>query len=298
MTRATGTIDAQLGERSGGASRRRRVLAMVRHNGMATTVLVFLLAISVTAAVPEVFMIADPLDTTPRDAFEPPSQHYLFGTDDLGRDIFSRTIYGARISLGTALFVVVLSTVVGIPIGLLAGYSEGFADALLMRLIDVILAFPAILLALGLIAVIGQGWINGAVAVAIVSVPAFARLTRASVLAQKQLDYVLAARSMGASPPAIMFRTLLPNCLGPVLVQAAFTATWAILLEAALSFLGLGAQPPTPAWGQMLSEGKIHLYRAWWYGFFPGLALTLVVLSFNTIGESAQRVLGRGWRGL
>jgi dipeptide transport system permease protein len=151
---------------------------------------------------------------------------------------------------------------------------------------------------MGLIAVIGAGWGNGALAVTIVSVPAFARLTRASVLQEKQKEYVIAARTLGAGTPRILVRTILPNCLGPLLVQAAFVATWAILLEAALSFLGLGVNPPTPSWGQMLSAGKTNLYRAWWYGFFPGLALTLVVLSLNTLGDTLQRTVSRGWRSL
>ena len=163
-----------------------------------------------------------------------------------------------------------------------------------MRAIDVVLAFPAILLAMGLIAVIGAGWINGALAVTIVSIPAFARLARASVLQEKTREYVMAARTVGAGTPRILVRTILPNCLGPLLVQAAFVATWAILLEAALSFLGLGVSPPTPSWGQMLSAGKTILYRAWWYGFFPGLALTLVVLSLNTLGETMQRIVRAG----
>jgi ABC-type dipeptide/oligopeptide/nickel transport system permease subunit len=247
---------------------------------------------------PSVFHVPDPLLTTPRDAFLPPSSTYLFGTDDLGRDLFSRTIYGARVSLGTAIVVVILAAGIGIPLGLIAGYREGIVDTLVMRGVDVVLAFPAILLAMGLIAVIGAGWFNGALAVTIVSIPAFARLTRASVLQEKQKEYVMAARTVGATTPRILFNTILPNCLGPILVQAAFVATWAILLEAALSFLGLGVSPPIPSWGQMLSAGKTNLYRAWWYGFFPGLALTLVVLSLNTIGETTQRIISRGWRSL
>ncbi|MFN8591078.1 MAG: ABC transporter permease [Thermomicrobiales bacterium] len=262
----------------------------------ATLAILFLLFLAVLAAVPQVFRIPDPLATAPKEAFLPPSRAYLFGTDDLGRDLFSRTIHGARVSLGTAVVVVIAAAGIGIPLGLLAGYREGLVDTLLMRIIDIVLAFPAILLAMGLIAVIGAGWLNGALAVTIVSVPAFARLTRASVLQEKQKEYVTAARTVGATTPRLMFRTILPNCLGPLLVQAAFVATWAILLEAALSFLGLGVKPPMPSWGQMLSAGKTFLYRAWWYGFFPGLALSLVVLSLNTLGETTQRIVTRGWR--
>lgn len=267
-----------------------------RKNWAAVLALLFLLCVAVLAFVPTLFGVADPLVTTPRDAFLAPSRMYPFGTDDLGRDLLSRTIYGARVSLGTALAVVIAAAAVGVPIGLVAGYREGLADSLLMRAIDVVLAFPAILLAMGLIAVIGTGWVNGALAVTIVSIPAFARLARASVMQEKVREYVVAARTIGAGTPRILFRTILPNCLGPLLVQAAFVATWAILLEASLSFLGLGVSPPTPSWGQMLSAGKTNLYRAWWYGFFPGLALTLVVLSLNTIGETTQRIIRKGWR--
>ena len=267
-----------------------------RKNWAALLAILFLLSVAILAIVPALFGVADPLVTAPRDAFLPPSRMYPFGTDDLGRDLLSRTIYGARVSLGTALAVVIAAAALGVPIGLIAGYREGVADALLMRAIDVVLAFPAILLAMGLIAVIGTGWVNGALAVTIVSIPAFARLARASVMQEKVREYVVAARTIGAGTPRILFRAILPNCLGPLLVQAAFVATWAILLEASLSFLGLGVSPPTPSWGQMLSAGKTNLYRAWWYGFFPGLALTLVVLSLNTIGETTQRVIRKGWR--
>lgn len=273
-------------------------LARARRNWPTTLALLFLLFVAVVAIVPGVFGVPDPLVTTPRDAFLPPSGTYPFGTDDLGRDLFSRTIYGARVSLGTAIVVVVAAAAIGVPVGLIAGYREGIVDALMMRVVDVVLAFPAILLAMGLIAVIGAGWVNGALAVTIVSIPAFARLARASVLQEKTREYVMAAQVAGAGTPRVLFRTILPNCLGPLLVQAAFVATWAILLEAALSFLGLGVSPPTPSWGQMLSAGKTNLYRAWWYGFFPGLALTLVVLSINTLGETTQRIVRGGWRRL
>ena len=273
-------------------------LGRARRNWGTALALLFLLAVGVVAAVPWAFGVGDPLATAPRDAFLGPSRAYPFGSDDLGRDLLSRTVYGARVSLGTAIVVVVAAASIGVPVGLIAGYREGLVDALVMRVIDVVLAFPAILLAMGLIAVIGAGWGNGALAVTIVSIPAFARLTRASVLQEKTREYVMAARTIGAGTPRLLVRTILPNCLGPLLVQAAFVATWAILLEAALSFLGLGVKPPTPSWGQMLSAGKTFLYRAWWYGFFPGLALTLVVLSLNTIGETTQRIVRRGWRSL
>jgi ABC-type dipeptide/oligopeptide/nickel transport system permease subunit len=265
------------------------VKRFARANPGAVTALAFLVLLGLISVVPGLLHVPDPLETTPREAFHGPSWAHLFGTDDLGRDLFARTIYGARVSLGTAVAVVALAIAVGVPAGLIAGYREGVTDVVVTRIIDLVLAFPAILLAMGLIAVLGQGWFNGAVAVTIVSVPAFARLTRASVLSQKRLEYVIAAKTIGSGEGRIMIRTILPNCLGPILIQAALVATSAILLEAALSFLGLGVKPPTASWGQMLSAGKTYLYRAWWYGFFPGLALTLVVLSFNAIGDAVQR---------
>lgn len=281
-----------------GEGARRRWLRSARRNWPATAAMLFLVGFGLVALLASPLGVPDPLAAEPSDAFKGPSRQYLFGTDDLGRDLFGRTVYGARVSLGTALAVVVCAAAIGIPLGLVAGYREGMVDALTGRLIDLVLAFPAILLAMGLIAVLGQGWLNGAVAVTIVSIPAFARLTRASVLAEKGKEYVIAARTIGASQGRIMVRAILPNCLGPLIVQAVFVATSAILLEAALSFLGLGVKPPTPSWGQMLSAGKTYLYRAWWYGFFPGLALSLVVLALNTLGETAQRLVAGGWRNL
>jgi peptide/nickel transport system permease protein len=203
-------------------------------------------------------------------------------------------IFGTRISIGTAAVVVVLASGIGIPLGLMAGYFGGLVDSVIMRLIDTILAFPAILLAMALIAVLGQGATNSMVAVIIVSIPAFARLVRASALQQKQLEYVEAARVIGASDTRIMLRAILPSCLPPVLVQVAINASFAVLLEAGLSFLGLGVKPPTPSWGQMLNVGRIHLYRAPWYGLFPGMFLTVLVLSLNISADTMQRFMSRG----
>jgi peptide/nickel transport system permease protein len=282
-----------------GARRWRPAWAPVlRRNWPSALALLWILLLAVIALVPAITGTRDPLATNPRGAFESPSARLFFGSDELGRDLFSRVIYGTRISLGTALAVVAGAAAVGVPLGLVAGYSGGFVESLLMRLVDILLAFPAILLAMGLIAVLGQGTANAAIAVAVVSIPGFARLTRASTLAQKQLDYVTAARAIGAGHTRIMLRTVLPNCLGPLVVQAALVGSSAVLLEAALSFLGLGVKPPTPSWGQMLSAGKDYLYRAPWYGLFPGIALTLVVLALNQLGDVAQQVVDRGWRSL
>jgi peptide/nickel transport system permease protein len=282
------------------ATPRRRLAwrQVLRRNWPAAIALLWLLVLSLIATAPSFVAIGDPLATNPPDAFAPPSARFLLGSDELGRDLLSRVVYGTRVSLGTALVVVVGAAIIGVPLGLIAGYTGGLVDALSMRLIDVLLAFPAILLAMGLIAVLGLGTANAAIAVTLVSIPGVARLTRASTLTQKRRDYVVAARAIGAGHGRIMVRTILPNCLGPLVVQAALVATSAVLLEAALSFLGLGVKPPTPSWGQMLSAGKVNLYRSPWYGLFPGLALTLVVLALNTLGDTAQRVVGHGWRSL
>jgi ABC-type dipeptide/oligopeptide/nickel transport system permease subunit len=208
--------------------------------------------------------------------------------------LLSRTIYGTRVSVGTALVVVIVASLIGAPLGLMAGYFGGAVDTVIMRLVDTILAFPAILLAMGLIAVLGAGATNGMIAVIIVSIPAFARLVRASTLQQKPLEYVEASRVIGASDARIMLRTLMPNCLAPLLVQVAINATWAVLLEAALSFLGLGVRPPTPSWGQMLNVSRNYLYNAPWYGLFPGVFLTVLVLSLNAFSDWLQKLLSRG----
>jgi peptide/nickel transport system permease protein len=274
------------------------IKGMVLRNIGVSSALAFLVIIGLIALVAPLIGPLDPNATSPKESFAGPSPQFWFGSDELGRDLFARVIYGTRVSLGAAAVVVVCGALIGVPLGLIAGYVGGLTDAIFMRLVDVLFAFPAILLAMGLIAILGQGAINAAVAVTVVSVPGFARLTRASVLTQKERDYVLAARSLGSSAGRIMLRTVLPNCLGPLIVQAAFVASWAVLLEAGLSFLGLGVKPPMPSWGQMLSASKDYLYRAPWYGIFPGAALALVVLSLNALGDTAQRIVDRGWRSL
>jgi len=236
----------------------------------------------------------DPLVMQLDRAFEGPSGTHLFGTDEYGRDLLSRVLYGTRVSVAIAAGVVVLASAIGVPLGLVAGYFGGTVDAVIMRLVDVILAFPAILLALALVAILGPGALNGMIAVVIVSIPAFARLVRASTMQQLDLEYVLAARSVGASDARIIVRAILPNCLAPVLVQSAINGGQAILIEAALSFLGMGVIPPTPSLGQMLNTGRLHMYRAAWYGLFPGLALTALVLSLNLLADTGQKLISRG----
>ncbi len=216
---------------------------------------------------------------------------YILGTDAVGRDILSRLIYGAQYSLFIGTFVVILAVSTGIVIGLVAGYFRGWVDTVIMRVMDVILAFPSLLLALVLVAILGPGLVNAMIAIALVLQPHFVRLTRASVMAEKEREYVTAARVVGAGPLRLMFKTILPNCLGPLIVQATLSFSNAILDAAALGFLGLGAQPPTPEWGTMLAEAREFVLRAWWVVTFPGLAILVTVLAINLIGDGLRDAL-------
>ena len=219
------------------------------------------------------------------------SAAYLLGTDAVGRDILSRLIYGARFSLFIGLFVVTLSASVGIVIGLVAGYFGGWIDVAISRVMDVILAFPSLLLALVLVAILGPGLINAMIAIALILQPHFVRLTRASVLGERDREYVISARVAGAGRLRLMFVTILPNCLAPLIVQATLSFSNAILDAAALGFLGMGAQPPTPEWGTMLAEAREFILRAWWVVTFPGLAILLTVLAINLMGDGLRDAL-------
>lgn len=243
------------------------------------------------AAVAVPFVAADPLLQDRATRLAPPSLVHVFGTDEFGRDTFSRVVHGTRLSLLTAAAVVLIAAFSGVPLGLLGGYFGRTVDALIMRLLDTLLAVPAILLALAVVAVLGPSSLGVAFAVALVSVPVYARLTRASTLVLKERDFVLAARSVGARTMYIMFRTILPNAASPLIVQSANVAAHAILLEAALSFLGLGTQPPAPSWGASLSAARTFMEHSPWYGLFPGLVITSTVLAINGIGAGLQRAL-------
>lgn len=219
------------------------------------------------------------------------SLSYPLGTDAVGRDILSRLIYGARFSLFIGLVVVTLSVISGVLIGLVAGYFRGRIDIVIMRLMDIILAFPSLLLALVLVAVLGPGLLNAMIAISIVNQPHFVRLTRASVMTEREKEYVIASRVAGAGTFRLMFKTILPNCLGPLIVQATLAFSAAILDAAALGFLGMGAQPPTPEWGTMLAEAREFIQRAWWVVTFPGLAILITVLAINLMGDGLRDAL-------
>jgi len=216
---------------------------------------------------------------------------FLLGTDDVGRDILSRLIYGARLSLLIGAAVVGLSLSIGVVLGLIAAFAGGVVDVALMRLMDIVLVFPSLLLAIVIVAILGPGLFNAMLAVAVVMLPSFTRLTRASAMAELSRDYVTATRAAGASTPRLMFDTVLPNCLAPLIVQATLGFASAILDAAALGFLGLGAQPPTPEWGTMLAGALQYYQRAWWVLTFPGLAILFTVLAFNLFGDGLRDAL-------
>lgn len=233
----------------------------------------------------------DPFAQRLVDALKGPSAANWFGTDELGRDIFARVIYGARTSLSTAAAAVLIAASVGIPVGLVAGFFGGWRDTVLMRFIDVLLALPAILFAMALIAVLGRSQMAAFIAVGITGIPNFARITRARVLSLRKSDFVTAVEAFGGSSGYNMFRTILPNSWSPILVQVVVLCSVAILLEAALAFLGVGVAPPTPSWGEMLRTGKSYLYEAPYYAVLPGVILTLTILSFDVIGRALASLL-------
>ena len=219
------------------------------------------------------------------------SLEYLLGTDPLGRDMLSRLIVGARYSFFVGIVVVSIAASGGILVGLIAGFAPRWVDTIIMRIMDIILAFPSLLLALVLVAILGPSLTNAMIAIAIVLQPHYVRLTRASVMSERQKDYVTSARVAGAGLGRLMFITVLPNCLAPIIVQAALSFSTAILDAAALGFLGMGAQPPTPEWGTMLAEAREFILRAWWVVTFPGLAILVTVLAINLMGDGLRDAL-------
>lgn len=238
----------------------------------------------------------DPLAMDFGARFAPPSWAHPFGTDDFGRDLFSRVLHGAAVSFQVAFIAVGISGVAGVALGLLAGYLGGWLDEAIMRAMDVIFAFPAVLLAITVMAVLGRGVENAMIAIAIVYVPIFARVTRGAVISVRDREFVTAARALGTGHARIMLAHVLPNAAGPILVQTSLSLAFAILAEAALSFFGLGTQPPDPSWGRMLSEGRAFLGQAPWMGIFPGLAIMAAVLGFNLLGDGLRDVLDPRWR--
>ncbi len=268
-----------------------------RENNGAVMGLYFFLAVIFLALFADIIAPHDPIHQYRDALLNPPawleggSWTYLLGTDAVGRDILSRLIYGSRYSLYVGVIVVSLSLVAGVVVGLIAGFVGGGFDTVIMRLMDIILAFPSLLLALALVAILGPSLTNAMIAIAIVQQPHYVRLTRAAVMGERGRDYVTAARVAGAGPIRLMFATILPNCMAPLIVQAALSFSTAILDAAALGFLGMGAQPPTPEWGTMLAEAREFILRAWWVMAFPGIAILLTVLAINLMGDGLRDAL-------
>jgi peptide/nickel transport system permease protein len=235
--------------------------------------------------------LADPIQIDPTHALYSPGTPFLFGSDQYGRDVFSRVVYGGRVSLLVGPIAVTIALVPGVLIGLVAGYYGRWLDSVLMRVIDVMLAFPGILLALGIVAVLGPSLTSLMIAVGIAAIPTYARLTRASVLSARENLYVDAARVVGARDAEILSRHILPNIVAPIIVVSTLGVGAAILVAAALSFLGLGSQPPTAEWGRMLSEGRQYLREQWWIATFPGVAIMLTVLALNLLGDGLRDAL-------
>jgi len=250
----------------------------------------FLLIVAVALFAPTIAPY-DPSAVHVRDRLQLPSSGYLLGTDELGRDLLSRIIFGSRISLLVGVIAVGIAATAGILLGLVSAFYGGLVDSLVMRALDGVLAFPAIILALAIITALGPSAGNAMIAIGIVSIPTFARITRGNVLSLKEKEFVEAARACGATSPYLMLRVLLPNCLSPLLVQASVAFANAILTEAALSFLGLGVQPPTPSWGSMLDTGRKYLTQTPWYSFSAGAAIFAAVLSLNLLGDGLRDAL-------
>jgi peptide/nickel transport system permease protein len=239
----------------------------------------------------------DPNTIEMGNRFASPSLNHPFGTDDFGRDILSRVMVGARVSLMVGIIAVTISAIIGSFFGLVAGYVSGFGfigrvvDEVIMRAMDILFAFPAILLAIAIMAARGRGIGNAMVAIGIVYIPIFARITRGSVLSVREEDFIEAARAIGSSNSRIMAKHIFPNILSPIIVEITLSLSFAILAEAALSFFGLGTQPPDPSWGRMLSEGRAYFQQSVWLAIFPGLAIMLTVLGFNLLGDGLRDAL-------
>jgi len=260
-------------------------------NKMALLALIFILAMLILAMLAPLLTRYDPTSTDPGSVLTAPSKEHIFGTDRLGRDIFSRIAYGARISLAIGFIAVGIASIIGLLIGAIAGYYGGPIDYALMRFVDIMLCFPTIFLILAVISILEPSITNIMVIIGATGWMGIARLVRAQVLTLKERDFVSAAKVMGAKDSRIILKHLIPNAIGPVLVSATLGIGGAILMESALSFLGIGVQPPTPSWGNILMDGRSTLGVAWWLTVFPGLFILFTVLSYNILGEALRDIL-------
>ena len=270
---------------------------LARRNGLVVFGAGIVVAMVLLAIFAGVVAPYDPTDMKVSDALKRPSLAHPFGTDRFGRDVLSRTIHGSRIALGVALSSIGLALVVGTILGLAGGYVGGATDLVIGRAMDVLFSFPTLILAIGIAAMLGPGLDNAALAIAVVYAPLFSRVVRGPVIAERAKEYTVAALGLGAGTFRVVLRHILPNVLAPLIVQTSVSLAYAILTEAALSYLGLGTQPPAPSWGTMLNEGRTYLETAPWMSVFPGLAIMLAVLGFNLLGDGLRSALDPQLRG-
>ena len=297
-SRLVGTETALAADRGSGLSHSVRGESLVTmtwrelvRNGGAVIGIAILAAIVLAAIFAPLIAPYDPIALDPLASSQPPSLSHLMGTDVLGRDIFSRVIYGSRISLWLGLVSVGIACSAGLALGLVAGYFGGWVETVVMRGADMMLAFPSFLLALTILFALGQSVVNVMIAVGLASVPGYTRIVRGSVLSAREQEYVVAARTIGCTSPRLIGRHILPNVIAPVIVIASVGIAWAIITAASLSFLGMGVQPPTAEWGSMVNDGMRHLRRAWWVSSFPALAIVVTVLAINLVGDGLRDAL-------
>ena len=291
--RRTAAASEPLPPRAGGRDLLRRLLATRGAGfGLVTTAAVLLLALFANMISPY-----SPVEQDLSAILQKPSPQHLLGTDNIGRDILSRIIYGARVSVEAGVVSVGFALVIGLLMGLAAGYWLGWIDDLLMRIADALWSFPSLVLALAIAAALGPGLVNAMIAIGVVFIPVFARLVRSSTLSVREREYVLAARVVGATDRRIIGRYILPNVIAPIVVQASLMIAGAIITEASLSFLGLGVQPPAPSWGGMLRDAYQFMQIAPWVSFFPGAAIFITVLGVNLLGDGLRRALDPRLRG-
>jgi peptide/nickel transport system permease protein len=292
LERAPAPTDAaSLGRQVAAQSLTRDALHRLRRNPGAVAGAVVLVLMIFLAVFAPLIAPYDPIEQDSQAIRAAPSAEHLFGADNFGRDVFSRVLYGGRMSLPVGFVAVGITAVVGVALGLIAGYYGRGIDALIMRWVDLMLAFPGILLAMALIAILGTSLFNLMLAVGIAAIPEYTRVVRGTVLSAREAEYVIAARVSGARDQWIVLRHILPNVLPPVIVLATLGIAGAIILGSTLSFLGLGIKPPTPEWGNMLSDGRSMMRHQWWVSFFPGLAIMLTVLAINLLGDGLRDAL-------
>lgn len=275
-------------ERKAALAPTRQIWVRFRRHRMGMAGLFIVLLVVAVAILAPVIAPYDPLKVSFEDSLKSPSLEHPFGTDLLGRDILSRIIYGSRVSLQVGIIAVAISVFIGLILGLVAGFFGSWVDVVIMRLVDITYAFPFLLFAIAIMTILGPGFINVFIAIGIINWAWFARVVRGSVLSTREQEYVMAAKALGASPIRIMFKHIMPNVVAPVIVGAALNSGYAILAEAALSFLGIGVQPPNPSWGLMLSDARSYISNAPWMTVYPGLAISITVLGFILFGNGLR----------